>query len=105
MLLTRPARRSCIVANDEQIDWVTEYKVAIGEQLALERKAAGLNQTHIAEQLGVSRRTVSDIERGLNPNMDNFTNYCLLLGVDFALIVARARLAIKARNLGVEELP
>jgi transcriptional regulator with XRE-family HTH domain len=37
----------------------------VGRLIAAGRKSAGLSQTDFATQLGVSRKTVSDLERGV----------------------------------------
>lgn len=75
------------------------WKEALGTQLAIERKVKGLNQQSIAEQLGISQRTVSEIERGLNPVIDHMLRYAELVGLDFAVLAARARVVVQARQI------
>jgi transcriptional regulator with XRE-family HTH domain len=82
-----------------QDETITMWKNALGHQLALERKDRGLNQQAIAEQLGISQRTVSEIERGLNPVIDHMLKYAELVGLDFAVLAARARVVVLAQQI------
>lgn len=41
----------------------------LGQLVATGRKRAGLSQTEFASRLGVSRKTISDLERGLAQNL------------------------------------
>jgi transcriptional regulator with XRE-family HTH domain len=56
MAPTRPARR-------------VSQSGEIGQLIAEGRKRADLSQSEFAAQLGVSRKTVSDIERGVAENL------------------------------------
>lgn len=80
-------------------DEIDMWKVALGQQLAMERKDKGLNQQSVAESLGISQRTVSEIERGLNPVIDHMLKYADLVGLDFAILAARARVSVLARQV------
>lgn len=80
-------------------DEIDMWKVALGQQLAMERKDKGLNQQSVAEALGISQRTVSEIERGLNPVIDHMLKYADLVGLDFAILAARARVSVLARQV------
>lgn len=80
-------------------DEIDMWKVALGQQLAMERKDKGLNQQSVAESLGISQRTVSEIERGLNPVIDHMLKYADLVGLDFAVLAARARVSVLARQV------
>lgn len=90
--------------DQNELDLAFEWRVAMGSQLANERKILGLNQAEMAERLGIARRTLSDVERGLNTNVDNYTRYAIESGVDFALVVARARLTVRAKTLNIDIL-
>jgi transcriptional regulator with XRE-family HTH domain len=80
-------------------DEIDMWKVALGQQLAMERKDKGMNQQSVAELLGISQRTVSEIERGLNPVIDHMLKYADLVGLDFAVLAARARVSVLARQV------
>jgi transcriptional regulator with XRE-family HTH domain len=82
-----------------QDETIKMWKEALGTQLAIERKGKGLNQQAIAEKLGISQRTVSEIERGLNPVIDHMLRYAELVDLDFAVLAARARVVVQARQI------
>lgn len=88
----------------DEKDYVMKWKIALGQQLALERKDQKLNQTQVAESLGLSQRTVSQVERGESPTIDHFLRYCELIDVDFAVLAARARVVVRSRELDQESL-
>lgn len=81
------------------VDALTEWKKAIGQELAVERKANDLGQEDMAKRLGVSRRTLSDVEQGKNGAIDNYINYAILLDVDFSFIALRAKMEVEKRML------
>ena len=55
----------------------------IGQRIKKRRKAAGLTQEQLAEQLFVSVGYVSQIERGITKaNLDMLSNICLAVGCD-----------------------
>lgn len=90
--------------SDDDLDIVREWRAAVGQNLAIERKSEQLSQAEMSLKLGVARRTVSDIERGLSTNFDNYIRYAIELDVDFALIVAKARLIVRAKTLDIDVL-
>lgn len=79
-------------------DKVMQWKHAIGQQLQLERKRLGLSQGDLKERLGLSQKTISDIETGKTPTFDHFLRYCELLELDFAVMAARARVYMRATD-------
>ena len=44
----------------------------LGQRIRAVRKSRGLNQTQLAERAGVSRPTVSKLERGTDVSLDSF---------------------------------
>ncbi len=80
------------------------WKEALGQQMRLERKSKGMTQKEVAPLVGLSQKTVSQIEKGENPTIDNYIKYCETLGSDFAVIAARARVVIRARTIGDDYL-
>ena len=56
--------------------------VKIGRYLAAKRKALGLTQRELAEQLGMSDKSVSKWERGVClPDVSLYEEYCAALGI------------------------
>lgn len=62
-----------------------ERKKLASEVKAL-RVAAGLKQAELAELAGITRQTLSNIERGAVPQIDNLRRIYEVLGVDIAPI-------------------
>lgn len=83
---------------------IAVWKAAIGQQLALERKAKGYNQTKAGGEMGWSQKTVSEIENGENSVLDNYIHYSMWADLDFAVLVARARAVIRSRQQAEVEL-
>lgn len=54
----------------------------IGAELARLRKERGLSQSQLAEQLGVARETIRDIETGVTSGRSLIEQIAELLGVD-----------------------
>lgn len=53
----------------------------LGESLARERQAMGMSLDEVSEQCGVSKSTLSRIERGIGrPDADNVARICSWLG-------------------------
>lgn len=64
-------------------DAVADY-AAIGERIALARKAAGLSQVDACKQGGIEKNTWNNWERGYSrPSVDNLAIIVSLLGVSF----------------------
>ncbi len=61
----------------------------IGGFIAARRKAAGLTQNQLAEQLGITGKAVSKWECGRSmPDLSLFTPLCALLGITLAELLA-----------------
>jgi transcriptional regulator with XRE-family HTH domain/tetratricopeptide (TPR) repeat protein len=75
---------------------VSAYRRPVGELLRRHRLAAGLSQEALAERAGLSRRGVSDIERGLigAPHLDTLTRLADALELTLA---ERNALQVSAR--------
>lgn len=72
------------------------WRAALGAQLAIERARLKMSQTEMAAQLGVHQRTVSDLERGLNSNINNYISYCEAVELSPVALWARAALALSS---------
>jgi transcriptional regulator with XRE-family HTH domain/tetratricopeptide (TPR) repeat protein len=75
---------------------VSAYRRSVGELLRRHRLEAGLSQETLAERAGLSRRGVSDIERGLisAPHLDTLTRLADALELTLA---ERSALQVSAR--------
>ncbi len=61
---------------------------AIGEQIMLARRRAGLTQRDLGQQLGISHVAVGDIERGrTKPDLDNLIAIADALNVPLSQII------------------
>lgn len=68
--------------------------VKIGKYLAAKRKALGLTQRQLAEQLGMSDKSVSKWERGVClPDVSLYEGYCAILGISLHEFLAGEDLA------------
>jgi transcriptional regulator with XRE-family HTH domain len=67
-----------------------EYMQFVAEQLKLERSRRGIKQTEVSERAGRSKAWAGTVERNENGDHAAAKLYALAIGVDFALIVARA---------------
>ena len=75
------------------------YMKTLGTLLSRERKLKGLSQTDVGKEIGLSQRTMSDLEKGENPTFVHYVNYCNVVGADFAVMVARARTMLEMEKL------
>lgn len=74
---------------------ISDPVLTLGERLAKARKDARLDQQQIAEQLGVSRPTVSHWERNRSePNVTHAARWAEITGVSFGWL---AGVAIRSR--------
>lgn len=66
---------------------------SIGEQIAVKRRALGLNQTTLAQRARVSRATIDALENGRlgELGLTKVTNILAVLGIELKLQVAGAR--------------
>ncbi|MBO5495847.1 MAG: helix-turn-helix transcriptional regulator, partial [Oscillospiraceae bacterium] len=68
--------------------------VKIGKYLAAKRKALGLTQRQLAEQLGMSDKSVSKWEWGVClPDVSLYEGYCAILGISLHEFLAGEDLA------------
>lgn len=58
-----------------------------GERLQLARQRAGLSQSFVAEQLGVSRQLIGSWEKGGNITVDQLGQLCVLYGCAPAFVM------------------
>ncbi|MBX3302072.1 MAG: helix-turn-helix transcriptional regulator [Nitrospira sp.] len=60
-----------------------DIKQAVGKRIKTVRQRNGLTQDQLAEQVGLSPKYISGIERGVeNPTMDNLIRLAKALGVE-----------------------
>lgn len=74
------------------------WRLALGQHLMLERKQLKRSQADVAAQLDVSQRTVSKIERGETPMIDQYIKYSNALGLEFQVLATRAADLVKSRD-------
>ena len=53
-----------------------EYSRIVGQRIAQLRKLAGLNQAELAEKTGLMVNTISNLERGSNPQLNTLVKIC-----------------------------
>lgn len=69
----------------------TTYGAIIGSVITIQRKSVGIEQAHLAADLGVTQATWSRIESGASPlNVDQLVKASRSLGLSPAEIVRRA---------------
>lgn len=74
-------------------DEITRARVALGRQLALARRAAGLSQQDLGRRIDYSRSTVANVETGRQSVAQEFWDRCeTVLGVDGLLLAAHHEL-------------
>jgi len=60
-----------------------DIKRAVGKRIKIVRQRSGLTQDQLAEQVGLSPKYISGIERGVeNPTMDILLRLAKMLGVE-----------------------
>lgn len=60
-----------------------DIKRAVGKRIKIVRQRSGLTQDQLAEQVGLSPKYISGIERGVeNPTMDILIRLAKMLGVE-----------------------
>jgi transcriptional regulator with XRE-family HTH domain len=74
------------------------WRLAMGQLLMLERRRLNLTQVDVSLRIGVTQRSVSEIERGLSPTVDHVINYCEAIGLGFPLLVAQAAMLVESRH-------
>lgn len=79
------------------------YLKTIGIVLREERDHQHLEQQDISERSGLTRATISDLERAKNGRMSSLWQYCVLgLGLPFAVVCARAERRIEERRASLK---
>ncbi|MBI3806422.1 MAG: helix-turn-helix transcriptional regulator [Nitrospirae bacterium] len=84
-----------------------DIKRAVGQRIKIVRQRSGLTQDQLAEQVGLSPKYISGIERGVeNPTMDILIRLAKMLGVepyDFFLF-GESEENEKALRKGIEKM-
>lgn len=75
------------------------YLEAVGAELREERKHQKLGQAEAEEKTGVSRATISDLERAKNWSQASAWQYAVGLEVPFSVIIARAERRFEERRI------
>lgn len=83
---------------------VDEWMSAIGRELSAIREEKAISQKDMAASLDVSRSTLIRLESGESPNMPKYIEYALELGVNPAVLVARANGVLKARRIDLSSI-
>jgi DNA-binding XRE family transcriptional regulator len=89
------------VTNEEWEQLKNLYLESVGAELREERKFQKLGQAEAEEKTGVSRATISDLERARNWSQASAWQYAVGLGVPFSVIVARAERRFEERRAGL----
>lgn len=89
------------VTNEEWEQLKELYLESMGAELREERKFQKLGQAEAESKTGVSRATISDLERAKNWSQASAWQYAVGLGVPFSVIVARAERRFEARRAGL----
>lgn len=76
------------------------YQKAMGTILKELRREQGMVQEDIGDMIGLSQRSMSDLEAGKNAVMKHYINYADCVNLDFSVLVARARLWMEMNRLG-----
>ena len=72
--------------------------VKIGQLIALCRKERGMTQTQLAEQLGVSNKSVSRWENGVTmPDMSLYEPLCLALNIQLSELLYGQKMSIQEK--------
>ena len=84
-----------------------DIKRAVGKRIKIVRQRNGLTQDQLAEQVGLSPKYISGIERGVeNPSMDILLRMAKMLGVEpYDLFLFReSEESEKALRKGIEKM-
>lgn len=74
--------------------------IKTGKFIALKRKEKNLTQDQLAEQLGISGKSVSKWERGLNlPDMDKLDKICEILNTNIIDLLSGDEISLNSDNL------
>jgi len=62
----------------------------LGVELRRARDEKGLTHKDIADVTGIHRRTIGNLERGENTNIDNYLRYADALGLEYGWLFVQA---------------
>ena len=84
-----------------------DIKRAVGKRIKIVRQRNGLTQDQLAEQVGLSPKYISGIERGVeNPTMDILLRVATMLGVEpyDLFLFGESEESEKALRKGIEKM-
>ena len=84
-----------------------DIKRAVGKRIKIVRQRNGLTQDQLAEQVGLSPKYISGIERGVeNPTMDILIRVAKMLGVEpyDLFLLGESEESEKALRKGIEKM-
>jgi transcriptional regulator with XRE-family HTH domain len=84
-----------------------DIKRAVGKRIKIVRQRSGLTQDQLAEQVGLSPKYISGIERGVeNPTMDILIRLAKMLGVEpyDLFLFGESEETEKALRKGIEKM-
>lgn len=84
-----------------------DIKRAVGKRIKIVRQRSGLTQDQLAEQVGLSPKYISGIERGVeNPTMDILLRVAKMLGVETydLFLFGETEESEKALRKGIEKM-
>lgn len=84
-----------------------DIKRAVGKRIKIVRQRSGLTQDQLAEQVGLSPKYISGIERGVeNPTMDILIRLAKMLGVEpyDLFLFGESEENAKALRKGIEKM-
>ena len=84
-----------------------DIKRAVGKRIKIVRQRNGLTQDQLAEQVGLSSKYISGIERGVeNPTMDILLRVAKMLGVEpyDLFLFGESEESEKALRKGIEKM-
>ncbi len=84
-----------------------DIKRAVGKRIKIVRQRSGLTQDQFAEQVGLSPKYISGIERGVeNPTMDILIRLAKMLGVEpyDLFLFGESEESEKALRKGIEKM-
>jgi len=84
-----------------------DIKRAVGKRIKIVRQRSGLTQDQLAEQVGLSPKYISGIERGVeNPTMDILIRLAKMLGVEpyDLFLFGESEESEKALRKGIEKM-
>ena len=89
-----------ITSNDRELmSQQNEYYLVVGSKIREHREKAGLTQVELADAVGLSRTSLTNIERGRQRLMlDQFDSICRAVGVSVAELLAAPEKIVKTGN-------